>query len=193
MRCRSGRQTRLSGRASYGLMEILLHPYLPSKINRLRLPARETPNRMHSLFHLRPRGRVLRGLCGPVLVAAALAATGCGDDPITNPDTPTPTAITETFEGTVTINGAITQPFVVQTAGTVVAAFTALEPTEARLGLSIGTWNGVTCAIVLANDDATAGASVTGSATATGNYCVRVYDVGRLTQAVSYQLTVTHF
>lgn len=148
---------------------------------------------MHSLFRLRPRGRVLRGLCGPVVVAAALAAAGCGDDPITNPDTPAPTAITETYSGTVTVNGAVTQPFVVQTAGTVVAVFTALEPAEARLGLSIGTWNGVTCAIVLANDDATVNVSVTGSATATGNYCVRVYDVGKLTQAVSYQLAVTHF
>jgi hypothetical protein len=192
MRGRPGWQTRLCDRASYGLMAILLHPYLPSKINRLRLPARETPNRMHSLLRLRIRGRVLRGLCGPVLLAA-LAAAGCGDDPITNPDAPTPTAVTETYTGTVTINGAITQPFVVQTAGTVSAAFTALEPAEARLGLSIGTWNGVVCAIVLANDDAPVGASVTGSATATGNYCVRVYDVGKLTQAVEYQLTVTHF
>ena len=147
---------------------------------------------MHSLFRFQPRGRVLRGLCGPVLVAATLTA-GCGDDPITTPDRPNPTAITETLEGTVTINGAITQPFVVQTAGTVVATFTALDPADARLGLSIGTWNGITCAIVLANDDAPAGASVTGSATATGNYCVRVYDVGKLTQATSYQLTVTHF
>jgi hypothetical protein len=149
---------------------------------------------MHSLFRLRPRGRVLRGLCGPVLVAAALAAAGCGDDGPTDPtDTPTPTAITETFEGTVTINGAVTQPFVVQTAGTVVASFTVLDPSDATLGLSIGTWNGVTCAIVLANDNAAVGAAVTGSATATGNYCVRVYDVGKLAQAVSYQLTVTHF
>jgi hypothetical protein len=148
---------------------------------------------MLSLFRLRPRGRAWRGLCGPVLVAAALSAAGCGDDPVTNPDTPTPTQITETFEGTVTVNGAVTHPFVVQTAGTVVATFTALDPTDSRLGLSIGTWNGITCAIVLANDNAAAGQSVTGSATATGNYCVRAYDVGKLTQATGYQLTVTHF
>jgi hypothetical protein len=80
-------------------MAILLHPYLPSKIYRLRLPARETPNRMLSLLRLRPRGRVLRGLSGPVLVAAALAAAGCGDDTPTGADTPTPTSVTETFTG----------------------------------------------------------------------------------------------
>jgi len=96
----------------------------------------------------------------------------------------------------VTINGASTQPFVVQRAGTVVAALTALDPAATVIGLSLGTWNGVACAIgsgALANDAATLGVSITGSATATGNYCVRVYDVGKLTQAAAYQLTITHF
>ena len=190
-------QTCLSKWASYGLMEILLHPYLPSKINRLRLPMPETPNRMHSLLRPRPRGRVLRGLCGPVLMAAALAGAGCGgNDPITSPDQTPLTPVVEIFDGTVTINGASTQPFVVQRAGTVVAALTALDPAATVIGLSLGTWNGVACAIgsgALANDAATLGVSITGSATATGNYCVRVYDVGKLTQAAAYQLTITHF
>ena len=90
---------------------------------------------------------MLRGLCGPVLVAAALAAAGCGDDPVTTPDRPTPTSVTETFEGTLTINGAFTQPFVVQTAGTVTATLTVLDPTDAVVGMSMGTWNGITCAL----------------------------------------------
>ena len=175
-------------------MAILLHPYLPSKINRLRL---ETPNRMHSLLRLRPRGRVLRGLCGPVLMAAALAGAGCGgNDPITSPDQTPLTPVVEIFDGTVTINGAITHPYAVQTAGTVVATFTALDPSDATLGLSIGTWNGIACSVgapTLANDNATVGVALTASATATGNYCVRVYDTGKLTQATGYQLTVTHF
>jgi hypothetical protein len=147
----------------------------------------------------------LRGLCGPVMVAAALAAAGCGDDPITNPDTPTPTAVTETFDGTLTVNGAVTQPFVVQTAGNVTATLTALDPSkvvvngeevDTVLGLSLGTWNGLVCAQgagALANDAAKAGVTITGSATATGNYCVRVYDSGKLTQATAFQLTVVHF
>ena len=186
-------------------MAILLQPYLPSKINRLRLSAPETPNRMPSLLRQRPRSRVLRGLYGPVLVAAALAAAGCGSDPITNPDATTPTQVTETYEGTLTINGAVTHPIVVQTAGTVVATVTALDPPtyvvgdetrDTLLGLSLGTWNGLVCTIgapTLANDKAKVGVSLTGSATATGNYCVRVYDSGGLAQATAYQLTVTHY
>jgi hypothetical protein len=129
----------------------------------------------------------------PALLAAAVGAAGCGDDPVDTPTTPTPTAITETFDGTLTVNGGITHPFGVQQTGSVVAALTALEPSDAVIGLSIGTWNGVTCAIVLANDNATTAASVTGAATSTGNYCARVYDAGKLTQAVAYQITITHF
>jgi hypothetical protein len=196
-------QTCLSKWASYGLMAILLHPYLPSKINRLRLPMPETPNRMHSLLRLRPRGRVLRGLCGPALMAAALAAAGCGNDPVTNPDQTPPTAVTETFEETLTVHGAITHPIVVQTAGTVTSTLTALDPPEAFLnadeswvGMSLGTWNGIVCTVgapTLANDKTAVGVTLTGSATATGNYCVRVYDVGKLKQPVAFQLTITHF
>jgi len=150
---------------------------------------------MHSLFRLRPRGRVLRGLCGPALLAATLAA-GCGSDSITNPDQTPPTQVTETFEGSVTVNGAVTQPFVVQTAGTVTATLTALEPSDATLGVSLGTWNGLVCTVgapTLANDKATVGVTLTASATATGNYCVRIYDAGALTQATNYQLAITHF
>ena len=152
---------------------------------------------MHSLLRLQPRGRVLRGLCGPVLLASALAAAGCGsNNQITNPSQTPPTQVTETFEGTLTINGAITQPFAVQTAGAVVATFIALDPSDATLGLSIGTWNGIACSVgapTLANDNAIVGQALTASATATGNYCVRVYDAGKLAQATGYQLTVTHF
>jgi hypothetical protein len=142
-------------------------------------------------------GRSARLFWAPVLLLAAAAASGCGDDLVTDPSDQTPpTAVTETFEGTLTVNGAITQPFVVQTAGTVSAQLSALEPTDATIGLSIGTWNGVTCAIgagALANDNATVGSTVTGSATATGNYCARVYDVGKLTGPANYQIIVTHF
>jgi len=179
-------------------MAILLQPYLPSKINRLRLPARETPNRMPFRLRLQPRGRVLRGLCGPVLVAA-LAATGCSDnDPITNPDQTPPTQVTETYSGTLTVNGAVTHPIQVLTAGNVISTVTALDPVddETRIGLSMGTWNGIACSVgspSLSNDSAKVGVSLTATATATGNYCVRVYDVGKIKQATSYDLTVTHF
>ena len=175
-------------------MTILLQPYPPSKIEELRLPAPETSIRMHHPVRPGSLGRSVRALWVPALLVAALAASACSDNSTpSGPTGPPPTAVTETFDGTLTVNGAVTQPFVVGTAGTVVVRLAALEPADAVIGVSIGTWNGVTCQIVIANDNATSGASATGNATATGNYCVRVYDVGKLTQATGYQITVTHF
>ena len=149
-------------------------------------------------LRLQPRGRVLRGLCGPVLVAAALATAGCSDDPITNPDQTPPTQVTETYSGTLTISGAVSHPIAVQTAGNVVATVIALDPVDddTAIGLSMGTWNGIACSVgapTLSNDNAKVGVSLTGTATATGNYCVRVYDVGKIKQTTAYELTVTHY
>jgi hypothetical protein len=147
---------------------------------------------MLSLLRLRPSGRVMTGL---VLVTAAIATSGCGNNnTVSNPSATPPVTVTDTFEGTLTVNGAITQPFVVQTAGQVVATLTSLDPasvvvngetTDTVMGLSLGTWNGLVCTIgapTLANDKAKVGVALTASATATGNYCVRVYDSGSLTQ-----------
>ncbi len=174
-------------------MAILLQPFPPSKIQGLRRQRRRHPSRMRHPHRFTLRAFSPATFWLPALLAAAIGAAGCGDDTPPPSTAPTPTAITETFDGSITINGAVTHPFGVQQTGTVVAALTALEPADAIIGLSIGTWNGVTCAIVLANDNATTGASVTGAATSTGNYCARVYDVGKLTQAVAYQITITHF
>src|SRR5688572_9612606 len=78
-----------------------------------------------------------------IAAVALLAVTGvaCGsDDPVTTP-TPTPTAITETFEGTLTVNGAATYPFVVVQAGLASAVLTTILPDTATVGVSLGTWN----------------------------------------------------
>ena len=59
----------------------------------------------------------------------------------------------------------------------------------------MGTWSATTetCQIVLANDNASQGRVLVGSAQASNNYCVRVYDVGKLTRAAGYQITLIHF
>lgn len=129
-----------------------------------------------------------------LFVAAALTV-GCGDDTPTTPtDTPPPAAITEEFPGSLNPNGGRTHQFDVQTTGSVQASLTALAPdSEAVIGLSLGTWNGQVCQIILANDNATQGTTITGSANGTGRFCVRLYDVGNLTGNVDYTVTVIHF
>src|SRR5688572_13442157 len=108
--------------------------------------------------------------------------SGCGDS-IETPTTPTdpPVEIAEPFTGTLTINGAFTHAFIVQRAGQATATLTSLSPDSAAvISLSLGTWNGQVCQILLANDAATLNTTVVGTASA-GNFCVRLLDVGRLT------------
>ena len=130
--------------------------------------------------------------CLALILAAGLFA-GCGDD--TTPTTPTdpPVEIAEPFTGTLTITGAFTHPFIVQRAGQATATLTSLSPDSAAvISLSLGTWNGQVCQILLANDAATTNTTVVGNASA-GNFCVRVSDVGRLTAPTDYAITVRHF
>jgi len=133
-----------------------------------------------------------------VLLPLALVAAGCGSssDP-TLPTTPSPTVVTETFAGTVTINGAVTNPFIVGAPSTVTATLTAVSvgdnpATDVPLGMSLGTWNGEYCSIVLANDAAIQGKFIVGVAQTAGSFCLRMFDNGTLTTATSYQVTVTH-
>jgi hypothetical protein len=150
----------------------------------------------------RPR---ITAVLASLLVATALTAA-CGDDTPTTPETPAPTAVTETF-GTVdeglslTPNSARTHNFTVQQTGQVAATLTALtgaglpeDPLEQTVGLSLGTWNGQTCQIIIANDKIRVGQSVLGTANGTGSFCVRIYDVGQLgTSSATYAISVTHF
>jgi hypothetical protein len=57
----------------------------------------------------------------------------------------------------------------------------------------MGTWNGSACQIILANDNAALNVTLTGTANSVGQFCARVYDVGKLTATVDYSIEVTHF
>jgi hypothetical protein len=126
-----------------------------------------------------------------LLIATALASA-CASEPV--PTAPTPTVpITEFFQGTLTINGGVTHTFNSTAGGTVQATLTALGPdSTAIVGLSLGTWNGNACQIILAKDEATQSSTITGTASSAGGLCVRIYDVGKLTGAATYEVQVTH-
>ena len=146
------------------------------------------------------RFRTFRAL----LLLAPLAA-GCGDNNSTNtPTGPGPVQVTQTFTseddptqavpvtGPLNPNGGRTHPFTVQQAGTVTATLTTLDP-DVIVGLSLGTWNGQVCQVILRNDAAKVNNTVTGNAQQTGNFCVSIYDVGQLTGPTTYSIVVTHF
>ncbi len=129
------------------------------------------------------------------MLAIALSAAACGNNDTPVAPSPDPVSVTDTFNGTLTRNGATSFPFNVSAAGYVVATLTSVADSAVPVGLSLGIWSTSlsTCSVVLANDAAVQGTSVTGSATAVGQLCVRVYDVGKLVDPLDYQLSVTHY
>jgi hypothetical protein len=141
----------------------------------------------------------MRRLTGTVVLVASLAFAGAGcSATTTTPTTPTtPTLplepVTESFAGSITTNGAVTFQFLVKQSGLIQATLKSLSPDSAiAVGLALGTWNGEICQVVLANDQATLGFGVTGSVSTAATLCLRIYDIGQLTQPNSFELTVIH-
>ena len=134
-----------------------------------------------------------------VILATGLAVSACNSNNpfLTQPsDTSTPAVqTTDVFDGSVTVNGGTTNPFIVSRAGTVTAVVSALEPSDATVGFLIGTWNSTTnsCQLVIVNDAAVAGNTLIGTASVAGNFCVRVFDAGKMTSPVNFQVSVSHY
>ena len=130
-----------------------------------------------------------------VALAAALATAACGDDSSSNiPTTPTIPTTTDSFPGTLNPNGGRTHTFITARSGSITATLVSLGPDSGlTVGFALGTWNGVSCAITIINDKALTGVSVVGTANTAGSVCVRVYDVGNLTDPLTYEVKVVHF
>ena len=143
-----------------------------------------------------------------LLLMPSLGMTAaCGSNNTTTPVGPTtvPTVLQETFSGTLTKNAAFTHPFVVNNGGDVsVFLLSSTDPAHPDnaipIGVSLGTWNGTSCSIVIAQDNMTPSSAdaptqgfLKGQATSAGNLCVRVYDVGFVPGSSNYELLIDHF
>jgi hypothetical protein len=138
----------------------------------------------------------MRAIILPALaVSVALVAAGCEGDIANIPTTPDPVFVTETFSGTLTVNGAQTHNVFTSATGMVTATVTSLgENAPAKVGFSIGTLSTVgNCTVVVSNDSAVVNSSLAGTvASLNGSLCVRVFDVGALSAPVDYTFTVNH-
>lgn len=126
------------------------------------------------------------------LVALALGGAACdnGDTP-TNP---TPVLVTETFTGTVTLNGAISHGFNVSAGGPTTAEITALSPTGALIGFQMGTWSGVVCTAVLSNEAGVLSSVLSANTQSSASLCVKLHDPNGILvdNPVTYTVTVKH-
>ena len=126
---------------------------------------------------------------------AAFVAAGCDGEINNIPTTPDPVFVTETFTGTLTINGGQTHNVFTSATGMVSATVVSLgETAPEKVGFSMGTLSTVgTCTVVVSNDNAVVNTSLNGTvASLNGSLCVRVYDVGALAAPVDYTITVNH-
>jgi hypothetical protein len=127
------------------------------------------------------------------VLLATVGAAACDNGP--EPTTPTPgPTITDTFTGTLTLNGSVTHSFTQSEAGNVSATVTALTPSDRVIGFQLGTWDTVTCRAVVSNDLATVASVLSGQTQSLANLCLKVHDPnGALTDvSVAYTITVTH-
>ncbi len=146
---------------------------------------------------------MLRLLARPVVLLAlvAVGASACSDNTLSQlaaASTTTPQTFTDTYTGTLSKNGAFTHIFTIQTLGAVTVTVINLSPDSTQIvGLSLGVWNGTACSTSpqtggSATDTATTGSSITLNATAAGNLCARLYDVGFINTPVLYTMQITH-
>jgi hypothetical protein len=141
-----------------------------------------------------------RLLSGILLFALTTGVAGCNKNNANTVTTPTPTTtttptVTETFTGTLNMNGGVTFPFTATAAGTITLTLASLAPDATLpIGLSLGTWTGSACQIVIANDAAAQTAVVTGTVTSAASVCARVYDTGKVTAAapVNFSVSIVH-
>ena len=138
-----------------------------------------------------------RLLPGILLLALATSLAGCNDS-TTSPSATTTTvpataATTETFTGTLHLNGAETYNFTAATGGTVIVTLTTLADGTPPIGLSLGTWTGSACQIVIDNSNAAQLAIVTGTVTSAASLCARVYDAhGTVSTPADFTVTAAH-
>ena len=127
--------------------------------------------------------------------ALSLFAAGCGDD--LNPSAPTlPVAspTTSTFASTLPLQGSVSRVFATTQAGTVTVTLKSAGAPSTVVGLGIGIpYTGVANCALFSSSRTTAGTTPQITAPVdSGQYCVALYDVGALTSAVSFEITIVY-
>ena len=128
-------------------------------------------------------------------VSALLLLWACGGDSSSPTSTPTAApSTTDTFTGTLAQGSSVVNTFTVvaATGGTVTFTLVALTPQSTiTVGLGLGTPGTSGCALASTSENVKVG-TVLSTTLSAGTYCVALYDLGNLTAANNYTLTVLH-
>lgn len=128
------------------------------------------------------------------LLAVAVGAFGCSNNQ--NPTAPTPrprtSPVTETFQGTLPLGGAVWRLISAVEAGPLTATLTASDQPAAEIGLAVGLRSGTNC---LATRDVVAPAGSAPQLSLVvdgGDYCVRIWDPGQLPSPLAFTVTIIY-
>ena len=125
-----------------------------------------------------------------ILLLASLAAVpGCDSD--TNE--PIVTSIAETFASRLQENGSAWRSVNVTKAGDVTIQLVTVTQVDAKLNLGIGTISGTQCVLAASVDTVANAAEIAPRlvrTVSTGTYCVRIADIGNLTQLVDFSIRI---
>jgi hypothetical protein len=141
-------------------------------------------------------------LIGALALSVVAAACDDSNPGIVQPDV-NPATVTETFTGNLSVQSVSSHSFIISRSGRISITLTAVSPpptseapSSPEVGIGIGIPSGLSCALNLGDKT-----TVTTTAASTpqisgiviaGTFCVAVYDVGKLTEAVDYTVDVAH-
>lgn len=148
-----------------------------------------------------------RLVCLGLALSAAAGAAACGKDSPTSPTTTTTTTTTtstaaeasnsETFRGTLPVNGYRFYSFEVGAFGTVtvtldnVGGSTGVPP-SVWVGVGLGVPDGLDCSTNISLNTQAGGGPHISSTLSAGTYCARVYDIGNLAATAPFSVTIAH-
>jgi hypothetical protein len=131
----------------------------------------------------------MRALLAASIVSVSLTALGCGG--ITTPSSNT----TDTFNGTLPPKDSRTHQFTVSKTGEFTVKLTAWTPNSnifVGLALTQGAGDGSCGATFQQNVFVSLNTQALGGPIVSGRYCVVIFDVGSMTAAQNYTITVSH-
>ena len=141
------------------------------------------------------RGLTYAAVAATLVVTSAVAACG-GSSTSPSSITTTATLTNDVFNGVVQVGGTNVHNFTVTTPGSLSVTLTSTSPqTTLFMGLGIGTPNGSGgCTYIQTTQGpaSTTTAQLSGSVTASGQYCIAIGDVGNAAGPITYSITVSH-
>ena len=135
---------------------------------------------------LLPRRDMLR-FC--VLALLAGVATACGGDSAST--TAPSTAATDTFASRLAVGGAATHAFTISTSSTLTVTLDTISPVVVvGVGFGAADASSGSCTLTASVETAGGAADQLTNAVQAGSYCVKIYDIGNLTQTATFSISI---